>query len=129
MERSVRGLRLQIGLEIQRLTEVDEGLAPVFGEHQDLPCHAGIVPVPEKKVRERFVIFLHGGIIEDELRDDEDGTVQIFLCFQKKLEMIFFSVNESADKAFRVDEEDEGGRAFPYRLAVEAGLIRAGQFP
>jgi hypothetical protein len=129
MERALRRLRLEVCFEVQRLAEIDESLAPVFCKHQHLPDHAGIVPVTEKDVRERFIIFFHGGLIENELRNDEDGTLHVSLRFKEELEMIFFSVNKSADKTFRVDQEDEGGRAFLDGFAVEAGLIRAGKFP
>jgi len=43
--------------------------------------------------------------------------------------MIFFSANKPADKAFGIDQGDEGGRALLYGFAVKAGLVRAGKFP
>jgi len=126
MERAVQWLGLKVRLEVQRLPEIDESLASVFREHQDLSHHARIVPVPKEDIRERFVVLLYGGLIENELRNDEDGTIQVFLGFEEKLEMVFFSVNEPVDKAFGVDEKDEGGRAVLYGFAVEAGLVRTG---
>jgi hypothetical protein len=126
MKGAFPGLSFHVGLEIQRLAQINKDFAVVPEKKHRLSDNARIVLVAEEDILETGVLLLRTSLKKHELGNEEDRTFNFLLRFQKELQEIFFGVNEAPQESFRVDKKNEGSHAFLDGVLVKAGLIRAG---
>ncbi len=63
-------------------------------------------------------------LIKDELRDNKNGAVHIFLCLKEKMKVVLFSMDEMPDKTFWINQKNKGGGPLLNGPFIKSGLVR-----